>query len=130
MPFLLALRRECVDGHPADAGEPLNDEQHLQRLRYRFECLEVLLLDSQSVGMIKLLRGSAVWEILQFQLSAPMQGRGIGRAVLGQVIAQAEAAGVGLAACVVKDNPARQLYESLGFRVVGEDMHEFHMRRP
>jgi ribosomal protein S18 acetylase RimI-like enzyme len=31
---------------------------------------------------------------------------------------------------VVKINPARRLYERLGFRVTGEDQHKVYMRRP
>ena len=129
MPFLLRLRREHVAGHPADADAALDDAQHLERLRHRFECAQVLLLEGTAVGMVKLLQGADVWEILQFQVCRSMQGRGVGRAVLAQVITEANAARVQLAACVRKDNPAQRLYAALGFRIVGEDPHEFQMRR-
>ena len=39
----------------------------------------------------------------------------------------ADRAGVTLGLSVLKANPAKRLYEQLGFSVVGEDAHEFHM---
>jgi ribosomal protein S18 acetylase RimI-like enzyme len=46
--------------------------------------------------------------------------RGVARAVLGELITQARTASYGrLSLSVDPDNPARKLYESLGFRKVG-----------
>lgn len=49
------------------------------------------------------------------------QGRGIGGAVLEQEAARARAAGKSLVLKVIKINPAKRLYDRLGFRVVKED---------
>jgi GNAT superfamily N-acetyltransferase len=52
---------------------------------------------------------------------APARGRGVGRALLRRLIAEAERAALpGLSLSVEADNPARRLYLDLGFDVVAE----------
>lgn len=59
------------------------------------------------------------------------QGRGVGGAVLRDVIAHADARGLPVALQVLKINPdARRLYERLGFVVTGETATHHLMRRP
>ena len=48
--------------------------------------------------------------------------------MLEGVIADARKAGVDVVLSVLKANPARSLYERLGFLVEGEDSHEYFMR--
>lgn len=129
MPFLLGLRRATMHEHLAASGVGMSDAEHLGRLMYRFECAQVIQVDGVAVGMIKVFRGSGTWEIVQFQLSPQAQGRGTGRRVLEQVIAQAASLQVPLRLGVLKTNPARRLYERLGFVVDGEDALEFRMVR-
>jgi ribosomal protein S18 acetylase RimI-like enzyme len=38
-------------------------------------------------------------------------------------------ANFGIGTLVVKFNPARALYQRLGFRIVGEDAHKLYLRR-
>lgn len=57
------------------------------------------------------------------------QGRGIGAAVIRQIIAEAKARGLPAALQVLKINPARRLYIRLGFVVTGETAtHDLMMR--
>ncbi|TDW93243.1 ribosomal protein S18 acetylase RimI-like enzyme [Kribbella pratensis] len=57
---------------------------------------------------------------LTLGVSPAFRRRGVARGVLTEVIAQARAASYGqLSLSVDPDNPARKLYESLGFRKVG-----------
>lgn len=58
------------------------------------------------------------------------QRRGIGAAILRDVIAEARAGGHAVALRVLKVNPARRLYERLGFAVVGESDTHYLMRTP
>jgi GNAT superfamily N-acetyltransferase len=57
------------------------------------------------------------------------QRRGIGTAVMHRLIDEAAGTGRPMTFGVVRRNPARWLYERLGFRVTNEDEREFYMRR-
>lgn len=128
LPYLLWLRRETMDRHLLASGETPTEDYHRQRLHYRYDCAEVLLLEDRPVGLLKLARDPGCWEIIQIQLDPSLQGRGLGRKLLEQVIAEARAAGVGLELKVLTANPARRLYEQLGFEVLGTVGSEVRMR--
>ncbi len=127
LPFLLALRRESMGPHLAAADLPGTDEDYLVRVRHRFDCAEILLLHGQPVGMLKLLCEPAQWHVLQLQLSESIRGQGVGQGLLEDLLADAARAGVAVGLSVLKANPAKRLYERLGFSIVGEDAREFHM---
>ena len=57
------------------------------------------------------------------------RGRGIGTALVEQVIADAEARAVPVRLGVLEHNPARRLYERLGFRVVHVEPPRLRMER-
>ena len=122
------LRRETMDAYLMAAGLCMSEADHRARLEHRYDCAEVLLLDDHPVGLLKLARGGGDWEVIQFQLLARLQGQGLGAGVLKQVIAEAVAAGAALTLSVLKANPARSLYERLGFVVESESADEYNMR--
>lgn len=129
IPFLLALRREVMDRHLVASGASTSDAHHRDRLMYRFDCAEVLTRQGSPVGLLKVWRGPDVWEIVQIHLKPELQGLGIGRRLLEELIASAEDHQVDLTLHVLKANPARALYERLGFRVTGESDHDYTMCR-
>ena len=57
------------------------------------------------------------------------QGRGIGERALQTVLQAAQADALPVTLKVLKGNPAKRLYERLGFETVDEDERQFHMRR-
>lgn len=128
IPFLLALRQETMDGHLAASGVQVDDDSRRARVMHQFECAEVLLGDDLPVGLLKLQRRHGEWEIVQLQLARAVRGRGFGRSLLEDILAEAVRNGAAVRLSVLKANPAKRLYEKLGFKVVGEDAHEFHMR--
>ena len=128
VPFLLSLRRETMDRPLAASGVAVDEASHRAWVMHPFDCAEILLADGEPVGLLKLRRSAAEWEIVQVQLVPSLHGRGIGRTLLQDVLAEAAAADVRVCLSVLKAHPARHLYERLGFGVVDEDTHEFHMR--
>ena len=128
VPFLLALRRETMDAYLAASGMDTSDEAHLTRLMYAFEHAQVLTRGNEPVGLLKLRRSAEAWEIVQLQLASALQGQGLGRSLLQEILADAAAAQAAVKLSVLKTNPARHLYERLGFKVIAEDEHEYHMR--
>ena len=129
IPFLLSLRRETMDVHLAASGESTTDESHVSRLMYHFDCSEVLLGNGEPVGLFKVRRLPGEWEVIQIQLISRLQGQGVGRSLLEELLAEAAGHHADIKLSVLKANPARHLYERLGFELVGEDAHEYFMRR-
>jgi GNAT superfamily N-acetyltransferase len=72
--------------------------------------------------------GPGVLFLGQLYLSRHMQRQGIGTRVLQMLIEEARRAGKPTTLGVVKINPARRLYERLGFQRTQEDRHKVYMR--
>jgi len=91
--------------------------------------VRVIALDGTDVGWLQTIREDNEIFVAQMFVDGPFQRRGIGTEVMKRLIS--EAAEFGLAVClnVVRINPARRLYERLGFRVTHEDDRKFYMKR-
>lgn len=128
-PFLLDLRTRTMDPHLAASGASTSEAHHRSRLEFRYDCAQVLLHEGRPAGMLKVIREPPHWTVVQIQLTPALQGRGLGGAVLGEVIVEAKAAGAGVRLSVLKANPAKALYERLGFVVTGISGLEYEMLR-
>ena len=62
-------------------------------------------------------------------VDGPFQRMGIGTEVMGRLIGEATAFNLAVRLNVVRINPARRLYERLGFRITHEDDRKFYMKR-
>ncbi len=65
----------------------------------------------------------------QIYLDRPFQRQGVGTYVMQIVVEEARRQSKPVTLGVVKFNPARRLYERLGFRTTHEDEYKFYMRR-
>jgi len=128
VPFLLELRQLTMTAHQIASGVLPSKEERLRRVRVRFECADIVNLDGRAIGLLKVARDGSDWELIQVQVHPDYQGQGIGRSLVESVISQARAAGAALQLSVLRANPARGLYERLGFVVVSEKAHAFVMR--
>jgi len=80
---------------------------------------DVIVADGTAVGYIVVEDHAEFWFVEMFVIAPAHQNRGIGTAVLEQVMDDAP---VPLQLTVRKENPAaRALYERLGFRAIGGD---------
>lgn len=66
--------------------------------------------------------------MVQIQIDPAFQGQGLGRRLLAGLLRQADDEGAPVTLSVLKGNPARRLYESLGFTPVEETALEIEMR--
>jgi ribosomal protein S18 acetylase RimI-like enzyme len=130
IPFLLELRRQTMTAHQVASGAEASERERHERVLYRFECAQIIERDGAPVGIFKLTRDAKDWHLVQIQLTPALQSHGIGRRLIEKVIAEASAAQASLRLNVLRSNPARRLYERLGFRVVSEGNHDFEMRLP
>jgi ribosomal protein S18 acetylase RimI-like enzyme len=127
MPFLLQLRRQTMSAHQIASGVSPSEAEHLKRVRVAFQCAQVIESGARPVGLLKVVRGEAAWELLQIQLAPEFQGRGIGTMIVTSAVEEARNAGVALRLSVLKANPAKRLYQRIGFVVVREKAHAYEM---
>jgi ribosomal protein S18 acetylase RimI-like enzyme len=73
--------------------------------------------------------GKAI-EVLDIGLLAAWRGRGIGGWCLTTLLAQAAEQGLSVDLRVIETNPARRLYQRLGFEVIGSEPPYLTMRKP
>lgn len=128
VPFLLKLRALALEPHEEKAGLKPSEERRLERVRAHFESGQIIELEGQAIGVIKVVRSPEQWKLLQVQVLPQYQGRGIGTEVVLGVLDRAREAKKAVVLTVLKENPARRLYERVGFKVVGEREHVYEMR--
>jgi len=82
-----------------------------------------ILLDEQgeAVGRLLLHCGERHWRVVDVAILAAKRGRGLGSAVLREWLEKAAALGVDITLQTRPWNPARRLYERLGFRSFAEN---------
>lgn len=91
--------------------------------------VRIITLDGADIGWLQSTTRDGTFFLGQLFVDAPLQRRGIGAAVMHRLIAEATREGQVMILGVVKTNPAKRLYERLGFRTSHEDDRKFYMRR-
>jgi ribosomal protein S18 acetylase RimI-like enzyme len=92
--------------------------------------LEDNVFEANPIGRIMVLRGRETTLLVDIALLPEYRGRGIGGGLLQNLIEQCNKDKVAVRLQVLKTNPARRLYERLGFLKIGEDEVYFQMKRP
>ncbi len=128
IPYLQSLREQTMHEHLKRAGKNMTTEQHMQRVLYRFDLAHIIQHNDIRIGALKYDITSRPVSILQLQIAPPFQNKGYGKQILENIMSTHRKAGVSLS--VLKDNPALQLYQRLGFRQTGEDALEYHLIYP
>ncbi len=90
------------------------------RANYPGATLDVIEVDAEPAGRLYVHRGERDVRIMDIAVAPRFRGRGIGTALLRELIDEADATGRTLSIHVEMNNPARSLYDRLGFRPVGE----------
>ena len=130
LPFLRALRAQSMREHLENSGLAYDEAAQEARILDRFNCARIVVCDGADVGLFKVCREGSAWELIQIQLLPAAQGRGLGTALIRDLLADAAAAAAGVAVelSVLKANPAQRLYARLGFRPVGEAARAYTLR--
>ncbi|HEY0632965.1 MAG TPA: GNAT family N-acetyltransferase [Thermoleophilaceae bacterium] len=100
------------------------------RANYPGATLDVIEVDGAPAGRLYVHRGPREIRIMDIALAPEFRCRGIGTALLQGLTAEADESGRRLSIHVEMDNPARSLYERLGFRAAGEYGIYVLMERP
>jgi ribosomal protein S18 acetylase RimI-like enzyme len=100
------------------------------RSNYPGATLDVVELDGERAGRLYVHRGPSDIRIMDIALLPAFRGLGIGTALLRTLVDEADASGRKLSIHVEANNPARALYDRLGFRPAGEHGVYVLMERP
>jgi ribosomal protein S18 acetylase RimI-like enzyme len=102
----------------------LAQQFHAQTVHYESHypgaTLDVVLVGGEPAGRLFVHRREASIHVMEIGLLPEFRGRGVGSRLLRAVLDEAAARGVKATINVEPANPARRLYERLGFRVVAE----------
>lgn len=105
-----------------------------QRAHYRHEledcAFDVIERHSQPIGRLYTQERVTQLHIVDIALSPEMRGAGLGGAILTELHRRASAVGKGLGIFVEVYNPARHLYDRLGFVAIGEEHVYLEMEWP
>ena len=94
------------------------------------EVEEVMFLveDGRDIGWMQAAEAEGAVFLKRLYVDTAHQTLGIGTRVLSGLIDRAHVRGLPVTLGVVKGNPALRLYQRLGFRLTGEDVHKVHLR--
>lgn len=129
LPFLARLyastRQEEVarTGWPPELQQAFLQQQHeAQHAHYKvaFANAEWSIVEraGQAIGRLYWYEGETDLHIVDITLLPEFRGGGVGGAILTDVLAHADRRGKGVTIHVEKNNPARTLYDRLGFEVI------------
>lgn len=125
--FLFDLRMQTMTEHYVSSHLPTDEESTIKRILYRFENAHLIIVENQPIGLLKLSINEKDIEILQLQIHPALQGKGIGKSILKGILSKAASSQKTVRLSVLKTNQAKRLYLSLGFKIISEDQHSFHM---
>ena len=138
LPFIAALfastRADEVaqTGWPAELQQAFLAQQHsAQHQYYRtyYPDAEWLVVeqDGEPVGRLSLDRSEGRHHIIDISLLPELRGRGIGGAIMADLLDDARTAGQSVSIHVERNNPALHLYHRLGFSLVEDQGVYLHM---
>ena len=141
LPFIEALFASTRAEEFALAGLAPNQIQALLAQQHRAQhhhyrthhpAAEWLIIEraGEPIGRLYLDRSGDSDRVIDISLVPAARGQGIGGAILADVIAASDDQGKTITIHVEMRNPARRLYERLGFEMVGEAGLYFRMERP
>jgi ribosomal protein S18 acetylase RimI-like enzyme len=100
------------------------------RTHYEGAAFDVIEVDGELAGRLYVHRGPREIRIVDIALTPAFRGRGLGTRLLRALTAEADDGRRTLSIHVEMHNPARMLYERLGFRAAGEHGPYVLMERP
>ena len=90
------------------------------RANYPGATFDVIEVDGEPAGRLYVHRGAEEIRIMDIALAPAFRGQGIGTELLRELMSEAAASARSLSIHVEMNNPARRLYERLGFEPAGE----------
>jgi GNAT superfamily N-acetyltransferase len=131
--YVYALNKQTMQAHAERTYGPWNETiaRQIFAERWRPESMQIVVIDGQDGGMLEVIPiETGIW-LANIRVAREHQGKGIGTRLVSEVLRDAHGRGLPVSLRVLKVNPARRLYERLGFVVVDEnDTHHRMEARP
>jgi ribosomal protein S18 acetylase RimI-like enzyme len=128
--FLYRLRSAALGPYVAQIWGWNEDEQR-QRFAHHFDSAQYRIVRREKdIGAIAVEEREHEIYLSNIELLPEYQRKGIGTALMGAVLAEAGRKNLPVSLQVFKINPARHLYERLGFQITGETETHYQMCRP
>jgi len=89
----------------------------------------IILRDGEPIGRMLVMHGKEAKILVDIALLSGHRGQGIGGQLVRTLVEQSDKERVAVRLQVLKSNPARRLYERLGFQQTGEDAVYLQMER-
>lgn len=138
------LARVYADSRASElAPVPWPQEQKDEFLRQQFEAqrlhydthyvgadLCVVRWHDQPIGRVYVYRSPSELRLMDIAILQPFRGQGLGRAMINELLDEADQCGLAVSLHVEHQNPVRRLYEQLGFEWVEDRGAYVFLRRP
>ncbi|WP_282167450.1 GNAT family N-acetyltransferase [Shewanella japonica] len=127
--YLLQLRRITMDDYLSQEGVDISEKEHVFRIKFNFSDARIILVNGVKAGLFKAsyTAHNSQWYIYQVQIHPSYQGLGIGSKLIAELCQQAQKDNLSVGLSVLKSNPAKNLYDRLGFTVTGSNNSEYEM---
>jgi ribosomal protein S18 acetylase RimI-like enzyme len=90
---------------------------------------QIATIDGAPVGRMIVMHASDAVTLVDIALMPEHRGKGIGETLMRNLLEESAKQGLPVRLQVLKNNPAKRLYERLGFVKTGEDQMYWHMER-
>jgi ribosomal protein S18 acetylase RimI-like enzyme len=95
-------------------------EREDMRRHFRSGSDQIIIVDGKDVGRLAVGRYPNRIELRHIEILSAYQGRGVGTAIIRDILEEARRMNLPVTLMVLNVNPARRLYERMGFRIVEE----------
>ncbi|MBP6506136.1 MAG: GNAT family N-acetyltransferase [Opitutaceae bacterium] len=128
--WLWSLKRTTMKTYVEQTWGKWDDDVQAERFRKNFkpDDVQIIIIDGHDAGLLHVERGDIEIFLVNIQISPEFQNRGLGTEVMRALLAEARTCQLPLRLQVLKVNPARNLYERIGFTVAGETDTHYQMR--
>ena len=106
-----------------------NDQESIFRRNYVPATIQIILCNGRDIGMLSVEEREKDVFLRTIEIHPEYQGKGIGTAIIKKIIADGAQKMKPIFLQVLKVNPAKGLYERLGFVIVEETETHYRMRR-
>lgn len=127
--FLFNLKKACLKKYISETWG-WNEEFQRKHFSDNFEPnnSQIITLNEQDIGQLSLEDRGVDLYLAGIYVLPAFQGKGIGTAVLMDILLAAQMRQLTVSLQVLKVNPARKLYERLGFKLTRETETHYLMR--